>query len=153
MTISILFAVDAERSGARSDDGKCTQQAACDPWDEKLPFAGYSVEPRERGFHLRQTKTSSAAESALYKIVWDDPPPPPGGCGATARFRGPAAPKLRKGAKAGPQATISPFPVVIGEGSHPFPFRTRKLSPLPPMVLRAKVRGRVGHCRDYFAAR
>ncbi len=28
------------------------------------------------------------------------------------------------------------FPVVIGEGSHPFPFRTRKLSPLPPMVLR-----------------
>ena len=41
------------------------------------------------------------------------------------------------------------FPVVIGEGSHPFPFRTRKLSPLPPMVLRAKVRGRVGHCREY----
>jgi hypothetical protein len=27
------------------------------------------------------------------------------------------------------------FPVVIGEGSHPFPFRTRKLSLLPPMVL------------------
>ena len=27
------------------------------------------------------------------------------------------------------------FPVVIGEGSHPFPFRTRKLSSLPPMVL------------------
>src|SRR5688500_19534808 len=47
-----------------------------------------------------------------------------------------------------PQATG--FPVVIGEGSHPFPFRTRKLSPLPPMVLHAKVCGRVGHCRDYF---
>src|SRR6478752_7287732 len=42
------------------------------------------------------------------------------------------------------------FPVVIGEGSHPFPFRTRKLSSLPPMVLHAKVCGRVGHCRDYF---
>ena len=39
------------------------------------------------------------------------------------------------------------FPVAIGEGSHPFPFRTRKLSLLPPMVLRAQVRGRVGRCR------
>jgi hypothetical protein len=29
------------------------------------------------------------------------------------------------------------FPVVIGAGSHPFPFRTRKLSLFPPMVLRA----------------
>jgi hypothetical protein len=43
------------------------------------------------------------------------------------------------------------FPVVIGEGPHPFPFRTRKLSPLPPMVLRGKLRGRVGHCREYFS--
>jgi hypothetical protein len=42
------------------------------------------------------------------------------------------------------------FPVAIGEGSHPFPFRTRKLSPLPPMVLQAQVCGRVGHCRGYF---
>src|SRR5258708_10642157 len=42
------------------------------------------------------------------------------------------------------------FPVVIGAGSHPFPFRTRKLSLLPPMVLRGQLRGRVGHCRDYF---
>ena len=29
------------------------------------------------------------------------------------------------------------FPVVIGAGSHPFPFRTRKLSLPPPMVLHA----------------
>ena len=36
---------------------------------------------------------------------------------------------------AGPQAPS--LPVVIGSGSHPFPFRTRKLSLLPPMVLRA----------------
>src|SRR5436190_22422625 len=46
---------------------------------------------------------------------------------------------------------IYTFPVVIGEGSHPFPFRTRKLSPLPPMVLRGNLRGRVGHCRDYLS--
>ena len=35
----------------------------------------------------------------------------------------------------GPRTTN--FPVVIGAGSHPFPFRTRKLSLPPPMVLRA----------------
>src|SRR5436190_14525441 len=51
----------------------------------------------------------------------------------------------------GSQAPSFNFPVVIGEGSHPFPFRTRKLSSLPPMVLRGKLRGRVGHCRDYLA--
>src|ERR671913_1454261 len=45
----------------------------------------------------------------------------------------------------------SSLPVVMGAGSHPFPFRTRKLSLLPPMVLRGKLRGRVGHCRDYFS--
>ena len=39
------------------------------------------------------------------------------------------------------------FPVAIGAGSHPFPFRTRKLSLLPPMVLPAQVGGRVGRCR------
>ena len=39
------------------------------------------------------------------------------------------------------------FPVAIGEGSHPFPFRTRKLSLPPPMVLHAQVCGRVGRCR------
>ena len=41
------------------------------------------------------------------------------------------------------------FPVAIGEGSHPFPCRTRPLSPLPPMVLHGKPCGRVGHCRDF----
>src|SRR5215208_1065686 len=49
-----------------------------------------------------------------------------------------------------PRQQFLSFPVVIGEGSHPFPFRTRKLSSLPPMVLHAKVCGRVGHCRDYY---
>src|SRR5204863_5192233 len=41
------------------------------------------------------------------------------------------------------------FPVAIGAGSHPFPFRTRKLSLLPPMVLPAQVGGRVGRCRGF----
>ena len=45
------------------------------------------------------------------------------------------------------------FPVVTGAGSHPFPFRTRKLSLLPPMVLQRRLCGRVGRCRGYFEAR
>jgi hypothetical protein len=51
----------------------------------------------------------------------------------------------------GPRTTS--FPVVIGAGFHPFPFRTRKLSLPPPMVLHAQVCGRVGRCRDYFFRR
>jgi hypothetical protein len=38
----------------------------------------------------------------------------------------------------------------MSEGSHPFPSRTRKLSPPEPMVLRGKPRGRVGRCRILF---
>src|SRR4051812_44898690 len=41
------------------------------------------------------------------------------------------------------------MPVVIGSGSPPFPFRTRKLSLIPPMVLHGKLCGRVGRCRHY----
>ena len=40
--------------------------------------------------------------------------------------------------------------VVIVEGLHPFPSRTRKLSPPTPMVLRGKPRGRVGRCQGIF---
>jgi hypothetical protein len=40
------------------------------------------------------------------------------------------------------------FPVAIGEGKHPFPFRIRKLSPLPAMVLTEQFVGRVANCRD-----
>ena len=39
-------------------------------------------------------------------------------------------------------------PVTIAEGPHPFPFRTRKLSPPAPMVL--PFGGRVGRCRAFF---
>src|SRR5260370_42504825 len=36
---------------------------------------------------------------------------------------------------------------ILPRGFHPFPSRTRKLSPAGPIVLRAKVRGRVGRRR------
>ena len=42
------------------------------------------------------------------------------------------------------------FPVVTGAGSHPFPFRTRKLSLPPPMVLHPQGCGRVGRCRGFI---
>src|SRR5689334_25224656 len=48
------------------------------------------------------------------------------------------------------QMTRLNLPLVIGSGSHPFPFRTRKLSLIPPMVLYGKLYGRVGRCRHYF---
>ena len=40
------------------------------------------------------------------------------------------------------------FWVTIARGSHPFPSRTRKLSLSAPMVLHARVCGRVGSCPD-----
>src|SRR5712691_8640101 len=40
------------------------------------------------------------------------------------------------------------IPVTMAEGSHPFPFRTRPLSPPAPMVLPGSPGGRVGRCRD-----
>jgi hypothetical protein len=39
------------------------------------------------------------------------------------------------------------FPVTLAKGPHPFPFRTRPLSPSAPMVLRGRPRGRVGRRR------
>ena len=44
------------------------------------------------------------------------------------------------------------FPVALPEGPHPFPFRTRSLSPPGPMVLRGQLRGRVGRCRGFIQA-
>src|SRR3954447_12380092 len=41
--------------------------------------------------------------------------------------------------------------VALAEGSHPVPFRTRKLSPPAPMVLPGKLGGRVGRRRSIFA--
>jgi len=68
----------------------------------------------------------------------------------------PAPPHARAGGRWDPRphkfpgsSPGPPLPVVIGSGAHPFPFRTRKLSLIPPMVLHAKVCGRVGRCRHY----
>src|SRR5690554_2763972 len=46
---------------------------------------------------------------------------------------------------------LSPFPVRTAEGPHPFPFRTRPLSPPAPMVLLGRPSGRVGPCRKTFS--
>src|SRR5437763_14204267 len=45
------------------------------------------------------------------------------------------------------------FPVTPAGGKHPFPFRTRQLSPPAPMVLRAQVGGGVGRRREVFSKR
>ena len=44
------------------------------------------------------------------------------------------------------------FPVAMPEGPHPFPSRTRKLSPPGPMVLQGRLCGRVGSCQILWAA-
>ena len=41
------------------------------------------------------------------------------------------------------------FPVAMAAGKHPFPFRTRQLSPPAPMVLGGRPPGRVGRRRDF----
>src|SRR5215475_6257313 len=50
-----------------------------------------------------------------------------------------------------PSCAVDDFPVATSEGSHPFPSRTRKLSPPEPMVLRGKPRGRVGRRRVFLS--
>jgi hypothetical protein len=42
--------------------------------------------------------------------------------------------------------------VAMAEGRHPVPSRTRKLSPLAPMVLPGRPGGRVGRRRDSYEA-
>ena len=92
----------------------------------------------------------------LFDIVWDDRHCDEARLRAASRLVGPQAAYIwqnglvpfRYLAKRLDAVSPTSFPVVIGAGSHPFPFRTRKLSLPPPMVLRAKVRGRVGRCRE-----
>ena len=47
----------------------------------------------------------------------------------------------------GGAALLTKVSVAIAVGSHPFPFRTRKLSPPAPMVLGERSPGRVGRRR------
>ncbi len=44
------------------------------------------------------------------------------------------------------------FPVAIPKGFHPFPFRTRKLSPSGPMILWPRGHGKVGCCRIFLCS-
>src|SRR5262245_6082592 len=45
------------------------------------------------------------------------------------------------------------FWVTVARGSHPFPSRTRQVTPSAPMVLRRQRRGRVGSCPNKKARR
>src|SRR5438552_1088130 len=94
----------------------------------KLPFAEYSAVAGARAFR---------ASVQIFEIVWDD-----------RRRALRAASEWRRSMSNPRQPSL---PVVIGSGSHPFPFRTRKLSLIPPMVLHGKLCGRVGRCRHYFS--
>src|SRR5260370_1724142 len=47
----------------------------------------------------------------------------------------------------------SKLSVILPRGFHPFPSRTRKLSPAEPMVLHAKVCGRLGRRRHKIKGR
>ena len=65
-----------------------------------------------------------------------------------------ARPPLRAATSSGPRCrtarggTSAWFPVAMAAGKHPFPFRTRQLSPPAPMVLGGRPPGRVGRRRD-----
>ena len=41
-------------------------------------------------------------------------------------------------------------PVAIEQGTHPFPSRTRKLSPASPKILGGRLPGKIGRCRNSF---
>jgi hypothetical protein len=56
--------------------------------------------------------------------------------------------RSRLGANSDIQFRCTSFLVVLPQGSHPFPSRTRKLSLAGPMILRWKRRGNVGHRQD-----
>src|SRR5206468_12601480 len=51
------------------------------------------------------------------------------------------------------QGQLHSVSVAMAEGRHPVPSRTRKLSPLAPMVLPGRPGGRVGRRRDTLAKR
>jgi hypothetical protein len=45
---------------------------------------------------------------------------------------------------------VKEFPVTLSEGPHPFPSRTRKLSPLEPIILPSQGGGKVGSRRILY---
>src|SRR5436309_4516689 len=56
--------------------------------------------------------------------------------------------RARYGMLGGMPRLTTRFPVATAVGKHPFPFRTRQLSPPAPMVLGGRPPGRVGRRRD-----
>ena len=122
-----------------------------DEWTVKLPFAGYSVGKLE--LKAQNLKGQSPSEFSVLtfkffdKIVWDDPDFARYASYVAASHR--ALPRRSAAGREGGDPRQTSLPVVIGAGSHPFPFRTRKLSLLPPMVLHGKLCGRVGRCRHF----
>jgi hypothetical protein len=116
----------------------CTRKPLRDVRFEKLPFAEYSV-ARPPARRARRWVRS------VKRLSGTIPPPR---LGATVGKHTSLAPRSSHRERRGePQAAS--LPVVIGSGLHPFPFRTRKLSLIPPMVLHGKLCGRVGRCRHY----
>ena len=109
---------------------------------KKLPFAGYSVAANSK--RTRQLFDKDCLGRPRLRSLRE-----------LRRGRLPRRPARRSARLArrrrDPRQTS--LPVVIGAGSHPFPFRTRKLSLLPPMVVYGKLYGRVGRCRHYFRER
>ena len=57
------------------------------------------------------------------------------------------APALHAGGQRFDPARLHHSPVMMAKRSHPFPFRTRKLSSSAPMVVGTRVPVRVGRCR------
>ena len=110
-----------------------------------------------KNYRLQGIQLTRRKARLIFDIVRDDPPSRLWRDGGQARLIRLVRRSSRERAKAEPRtdkidgrpqgAPSTGFPVAIGAESHPFPFRTRKLSLLPPMVLRAQVRGRVGRCR------
>src|ERR1044071_5812729 len=60
---------------------------------------------------------------------------------------------LRTSARSTPVSVFTDLLATRASGPHPFPFRTRSLSPTAPMVLRSRDRGRVGRRRRLCEAR
>src|SRR5437016_1063271 len=105
---------------------------------------------------LRILKSSHSASGSLTSRLSGTthlPPTPRWASADESRevFSRACPPKFAERTQVGPQAAS--MPVVIGSGSHPFPFRTRKLSLIPPMVLHGKLCGRVGRCRQLLGPR
>jgi hypothetical protein len=100
--------------------------------DESKPHPIYSV-VRHRPWCLRGMIFEKSSLASDTEMADRDPSP------QKARLRD-------FGSRLTPAKRLK-LSVILPRGLHPFPSRTRKLSPAGPIVLHAKVCGRVGRCR------